>query len=100
MADFYNNLLAIEKLLEKHLKIEDLGRGYLLVNGYKINTNQQLEMLSPAFFMGASDNPIINAYKEFFQKMGILPKSTAEIPLIRDIPLRTQTLDQEKAQQT
>ena len=92
MSHFYVNLARLEKLLANKLNITDSGEGLLTVNGHLIDTNQQLEMLSPNFFIGTAElNQTNNAYFKLFQKLGILPSNTSEIPLIRDIPLRTYT---------
>ncbi|MBL7479807.1 hypothetical protein [Legionella bononiensis] len=100
MPDFYEHLNQIETLLENTLTINELGQGLITVNDYLIDTNQQFEMLSPDFFSGsASDNPTVKAYQLFFQKMGIVPIATPEIPLIRDIPLRMKTHSNQSSQQ-
>ncbi|KTD48286.1 hypothetical protein [Legionella quateirensis] len=100
MPNFYEHLDQIEALLENNLTINELGNGLLTVNDHLIDTNQQFEMLSPDFFFGsASDNPTVKAYQLFFQKMGILPLTTPEIPLIRDIPLRMKTHSNLSSQQ-
>lgn len=100
MPNFYANLTQIERLLDDHLNITTLEDGIIRINGHIIDTNQQLEMLSPQFFAGtAGKNPTINAYNLLFQNIGILPAQTPEIPLIRDIPLRTQTLANQNKQQ-
>ena len=91
-SEFYLNLTKIESLLASHLTINMLGEGLLSVNEQLIDTNEQLEMLTPDFFWGTSEyNPTIKAYMQFFQKMGILPIERPDIPIIRDIPLRTQS---------
>ncbi len=99
MPNFYQNLEQLEEYLEKTLTIKQISETQISVNGYTVDTSVQLEMLSPAFFEGTSeDNPIIRDYKILFQNMGILPSNTPEIPLIRDIPLRTKTLNQPEKQ--
>jgi hypothetical protein len=96
---FYENLNKIEALLQKQVTIELLPDGLILFNRQIIDTNQQLEMLTPAFFTTRSDNPAIQQFKLFFERMGVLPKDTTHFPLIRDIPLRSQTVNDASGEQ-
>jgi len=100
MPTFYEQLEYIDKIIGEDLVIKKLDKGYISVNNHRINTNIQLEMLTPEFFTGTSEtNPTINAYRLMFQKMGILPKKAAETPIIRDIPLRTYTKNEQAKKQ-
>ena len=90
---FYEDLERIEGMLGSCLAIEDYGQGAILVNGVMVDTNAQVEMLTPTFFSASSaDNPMIKTFMEFFQQNGILPRETPAIPIIRDIPLRCSTV--------
>lgn len=101
MPEFYKNLERIEQLITNHMTIRNLDEGMIVVNDCWIDTNQQLEMLTPDFFTGtAAQNPTIQAYQTLFRKIGILPVGISSIPIIRDIPLRMHTADpQAKTQQ-
>ncbi|MDF1677940.1 MAG: hypothetical protein P1U32_04520 [Legionellaceae bacterium] len=93
---FYERLDKIEALLadNSQLKIEDLGDGLITVNEVLVDTTEQLEMLTPTFFTAtAANNPVVGQFKTLFEKAGILPKDAPHIPLIRDIPLRSQTVN-------
>ncbi len=89
---FYEDLERIEGMLDSCLTIKDCGEGAILVNEVMVDTNAQVEMLTPTFFSASSaDNPMIKTFMEFFQQNGILPRETPAIPIIRDIPLRCRT---------
>ncbi|MCH9756389.1 MAG: hypothetical protein K0U37_04250 [Gammaproteobacteria bacterium] len=92
---FYISLDGTDALLADKFKIEKLDGGLIQVNGVLVDTNQQLEMLTPTFFSAtAADNPTIQKFKTFFDKKGPFAlTSTPRIPLIRDIPLRSQTVN-------
>ncbi len=99
-AAFYERLNEIEALLADNFQMNDLGQGAIEVNGIIIDTNQQFEMLTPTFFTAsAGDNPVIQKFKMFFEQMGVLPKGTPNIPVIRDIPLRAQTVNDQDGRQ-
>ena len=91
---FYQQLDKIERLLDNIFNVVDFGQGFIRVNNVLIDTNKQLDMLTPIFFIGtAANNAMIKSFMEFFKKTGILPQFTADIPIIRDIPLRSKTMD-------
>ncbi len=95
MPNFYDNLQHLETLLQAGFDVVDIGEGYITVNDVLIDTNTQLEMLTPAFFSTSrKDNGVIDRFMTLFQNVGILPPDidSTTIPIIRDIPLRSRTV--------
>lgn len=100
---FYETLDLIESFLDDEtmrIQFTEVS-GLISVNDVLIDTNTQFEMLTPAFFstfVPFADSPPIAAFRDFFQQVGLLPQAVT-IPMIRDVPLRTRTQDQDRLKQ-
>lgn len=91
--DFYQGLSNLEAVLKHKLTIGQRRGGHVLwVSPVAVSADEQLEMLTPQFFVGeAHENPIKYKFRKIFQRTGLLPCDEPEVPLMRDIALREQS---------